>query len=97
MTETDNQPEKHDGAAPARVYEKRWWMWGLAVATLVLTADLRSRLGRPWDAWVLLEAVAAAVALAVTCGKWRGKVVSGFLAIGAAMCVLKAVQVAWQG
>jgi hypothetical protein len=30
----------------------------------------------------------------LTCGLWRGKLVSGFLAIGAALTVVKAVQIA---
>jgi len=92
---TREGPGIHEEATEpeARRFEKRWWMWGLAIATLVVTSDLRSRLGRSWDEWVLIESIASVVAIGVTCSRWRGKIVSGFLAIGGAMCVLKAIQV----
>ncbi|ROQ41469.1 hypothetical protein EDF46_0848 [Frondihabitans sp. PhB188] len=76
-----------------RVYETRWWLWCVAVATFVGTADVRRRLDRDWDGVLLLEAFATLVALVVTCSLWRGKVVSGFLVIAVGLCFYKALQV----
>ncbi|WP_344793807.1 hypothetical protein [Frondihabitans peucedani] len=86
--------EEHPEPAPTRTFEKRWWMWLLAVLTLVATTDVRIRLGREWDRTLLLESVLALAGIVVTCSLWRGRVVSGFLAIGAALTLFTAIRVA---
>lgn len=71
-------------------------MWLLAVLTLVGTTDVRIRLGR-WDRTLLLESVFSLAGIIVTCSLWRGRVVSGFLAIGAALTLFTAIRVAVGG
>jgi hypothetical protein len=85
-----SQEPSPPAGAVARVYEKRWWKWLLALTTLVLTADLQRRFSSAWNGWTLLESGAALAALVASCQGWRGKFVPGFLAIGAAVCIVKA-------
>ncbi|MBF4576906.1 hypothetical protein [Frondihabitans sp. VKM Ac-2883] len=79
-------------SAPARVFEKRWWLWCIAIATLIAIYDFRSRLSEKWSLVSQAEAIAALVGLIVVSVLWRGKIVQGFLLISAGLCVFTAIR-----
>lgn len=88
------RPDKGDPQSQKGGTETRWWMWIIAFVTVILNADIRLRLERGVSFILLAEAVLALVGLVIASSRWRGRIMPGFLLIGAAVCVLKVVQVA---
>lgn len=82
-------------SSPPRVFEKRWWLWCIAVVTVITMYDFRSRLGEQWSAVPVIEGTVALVGLIVVSALWRGKIVQSFLQLSAGLCVFTAIRAAF--
>lgn len=90
--EPAREPADPDAAAAKRVYETRWWLWGIAVVTLVAIVDFRWHVENGWDALGAGEGVAGVAGLVIVCRLWRGRIVQGILLIAAALAVFSLIR-----